>query len=339
MLDFFVLTRLQTCGAPMYADIRARGTPDAEAKFLLRFNRTVAATQPVTPGNNFASSGVPTLATFAGPSRTVQVPPKTFNPTSNKQHGGPVQAHNDPTVGNMTNTKHSPCQRFFELCVNINPLHISLGEIPLVRRIAGTFSDIDTDGEFFQLVHNQYYNLQPTRWKRWRRWLYKPIDIKFVRFHVLHNIHKVGIFNEGSLSIPPESEVSANRYHYWECPMIPEEPMDRRTFFHFFWHYKIHLDSDSNVWLNRMPKKLNNSLLRELQPNKLNAGWGVHIIEGPNKPVVSLIFAVILITSFLVSMLWAVLKDTQESGFGIGQWIVATLSACSSALYFHISDN
>ena len=74
------------------------------------------------------------------------------------------------------------------------------------------------------------------------------------------------------------------------------------------------------------------------QRGTLNLGWGVHIIEGPKRKMLSLSMFIILIISFLVSMAYSVVTHAQESGFGIGQWMVATQAAGLSAVYFHLVD-
>ena len=70
--------------------------------------------------------------------------------------------------------------------------------------------------------------------------------------------------------------------------------------------------------------------------DKLVFGWGIHIIEGPNKPVLSILVAVILVLSFLISVVYNVCTGNADSGFAIGQWIVAVLSAVLSAVYFNL---
>jgi hypothetical protein len=219
--------------------------------------------------------------------------------------------------------------------VNKNPLKICLGEITLTRTTArGEIRETSSDAEFFQEIYKQYFRIRP---RKWATWFYKPIDIQFVRFHLFDG-HRVGIFGEGKLSIPPVEEVSSGRYHYHECPLEPAEPIDKRTFLHFFWNAEKHSHSPCNIWMNRMPKKLNDSMSKQDTQNGPHMGWGVHIIEGPNKSFVALIFAMSIILSFFVSVLWAVCMRTQESGFGIGQWMVAALTAGFSAFYFNLAE-
>lgn len=91
------------------------------------------------------------------------------------------------------------------------------------------------------------------------------------------------------------------------------------------------------LFYNRLPKKLNNSILHETDPDKIY-GWGVHIIEGPNKPLLAWCVTAILIVSFLVALVYDVVVKVSDSGFGIGQWMVAVLGTALAATYFHLED-
>ena len=67
-------------------------------------------------------------------------------------------------------------------------------------------------------------------------------------------------------------------------------------------------------------------------------GWGVHIIEGPNRPLLAWLATAIIFLSFAVSLAYDVGFKTRESGFAIGQWMVAGLGTALTALYFHLAD-
>jgi hypothetical protein len=171
--------------------------------------------------------------------------------------------------------------------------------------------------------------------------LYRPSDIHFVQFAVHAGGRHVGIY-DGPLAIPPESEVKAANWHYHGCPLKPSRPIDRRTFFHFFYsHIDDHQVSNSvlpeTLYYDRLPKKMNQSILSGSGPDDI-FGWGVHIIEGPNKPVIAWFVAAIIVISFVVAFVYDLVRHNADSGFAIGQWIVAVLSAVLVALYFHLED-
>lgn len=156
--------------------------------------------------------------------------------------------------------------------------------------------------------------------------------------------YRVGIYGQ-PLVIPPEDEVKAERYHYEECPLKVQPPMDYRTFLHYMKTHKhgdptnpagIPLHNDA-IFLKRLPKKVGTSMLANRQPT-LQFGWGVHIIEGPNKVALSWTTFFGLALSFLVSALYCHFWHTQEQGFAIGQWMVAVIGAAMAALYFQWAE-
>jgi hypothetical protein len=155
--------------------------------------------------------------------------------------------------------------------------------------------------------------------------------------------YRVGIYGQ-PLVIPPEDEVKAERYHYEECPLKVQPPMDYRTFLHYMNTHKHGNPANSagislhtSIFLRRLPKKTGTSILAGQQP-ALQFGWGVHIIEGPNKVALSWITFLSLALSFVFSALYSHFWHTQEQGFGIGQWMVAVLSAAIAALYFQWAE-
>jgi hypothetical protein len=246
----------------------------------------------------------------------------------------------DPAFGNnlelsqglhFNTSKHSQLtNRFFELCVDTGALNISLAEIHLTYRSG--LHEVRTDSAFFALINTRYHAL---RRNRLFGFLFKPVDIQFVRFGIVDS-YRVGIYAQ---EIPPPKEVDENRYHYHECPLDPLPPIDRRTFFHYFYNHERHGSCQSRLFFDRMPKKLHSSIVKQSASNKLTLGWGVHIIEGPNKPLLSLCLCLVLVLSFVVSLAVTLAQKTQESGFGVGQWMVAMMSAALAAVYFHIADS
>lgn len=79
-------------------------------------------------------------------------------------------------------------------------------------------------------------------------------------------------------------------------------------------------------------------MLQQEASNTLNLGYGIHIIQGPNKKLLSVAVFVILVVSFAASLAYSLATHAQESGFGIGQWIVAAMTAGLSAIYFDLTE-
>lgn len=174
---------------------------------------------------------------------------------------------------------------YFELCVNRGKDKIQLCEI-LLTDVKGR-KVIDKDMPLFAEIRKRY---DSHRKRSLRGLLYRPHDIHFVLFGVLRAGVQTGIYDK-PLAIPPPVEVTAKRYHYHECPLDPLPPMDRRTFFHYFWEHNNHPSQSENaafqsLFFNRLPKKLGDSIFHQKGP-KLQVGWGLHIIEGPNKTMLA----------------------------------------------------
>jgi len=70
----------------------------------------------------------------------------------------------------------------------------------------------------------------------------------------------------------------------------------------------------------------------------LQLSRGVYIVEGPNWPVISWCLVGILLVSFVVSFSYALIMKTQESGFGVGQWMVAVLTAVMTAVVVQLRE-
>jgi hypothetical protein len=95
---------------------------------------------------------------------------------------------------------------------------------------------------------------------------------------------------------------------------------------------------NTNLFLNRLPKKLGESILKQHDPNRLHLGWGIHIVEGPDWSGISWATFAIMVSSFVVSLTYDLVAKQKDSGFGIGQWMVAVLSAALSGLYFSLAE-
>lgn len=107
---------------------------------------------------------------------------------------------------------------------------------------------------------------------------------------------------------------------------------------HVFLHYMASsFQHPKCLWLNHLPKKMNESITHSEDP--LPSGWGVHIIEGPHRRAFFWATLAILGASVLVSTLWAVLKNDVQGGFGVGAWMVSVPSALMMASFFRWSGD
>lgn len=175
------------------------------------------------------------------------------------------------------------------------------------------------------------------RRKRLFNFLYRAVDVHYVQFGVQPRADQIGIYQQ-PLELPPQKEVEEQRYHYHECPMTPLPPMPAHTFLQYFRGHAPNCGSQSNIFCNRLPKKLGSSIMALNTEQKLVFGWGVHIVEGPHRPVLALLTAAIIIASFVTSIVYNVTMHEAESGFAIGQWMIGVLAVLLAAIYFHFQE-
>ncbi len=86
-------------------------------------------------------------------------------------------------------------------------------------------------------------------------------------------------------------------------------------------------DHPRAIWLPRLPKKLRRSMADEDAP--LPMGWGIHIIEGINKALVSKIFWLTVLAVFVVSTFWTIWK---QKGVSMGPLALSILALVGSFL-------
>ncbi|KAF2626859.1 hypothetical protein BU25DRAFT_73993 [Macroventuria anomochaeta] len=221
--------------------------------------------------------------------------------------------------------------KYLELCVDVGKYETKLAEIQ-VASSESNGAAICTDAHLFRQIYHRYFAL---RKHTWRRFLYRPAGIKFVHFGVQAG-YRVSFFSSDPL--PSEEIIASKQYEYNLQPPVPP-PMDSRTFLHYFYKHNAHSQSTSAKYVSRLPKKLGDSLTRSLGVDELLEGWGIHIIEGPNKVAICWALMVVLVASFGVSIGYDLITQSGDSGFAIGQWMVAALTVGLSALYFSLEDD
>ncbi|KAL9118045.1 MAG: hypothetical protein Q9187_005412 [Circinaria calcarea] len=222
----------------------------------------------------------------------------------------------------QTNTLQiKQAHKFLELCVNTGEFTKSLGEIEI--------SQVRSDGNLFREIKSQYLRLRGYRAKHF---LLKPVAVQFVQFS-LEERHQVGIL-DFPLALPPETEVIAKRYEYDPCPLRPPPPIPSHIFLHYLNSSREHPRS---LWLDRLPKKLTESIKQSTDP--LPIGWGIHIIEGPNRRAMFWITVLIVLLSIIVSTTWTAVKGDIQGGFGLGAWIVSVPGVLMMAFFFKWSED
>lgn len=132
--------------------------------------------------------------------------------------------------------------------------------------------------------------------------------------------------------------------------------MPANVFLHYLHRarWNIFGEHTEDTWLQRLPKKLNESILAKVRqddatnqqdgqeeaimdPN-LAFGWGVHVLDGPNHAVLGLLLAIGVVIAFIVSGIVVGFAKTQEQGFGVGSFLLAILASVMTAVYFQLQD-
>lgn len=157
-------------------------------------------------------------------------------------------------------------------------------------------------------------------------------------FHIVFRLatgeqpHKAPVPTEN----PLDEDVEQRCYHY----LSPRYMMPSHIFIHFL-HRARGKNWGDDTWLERLPKKLNKSVLTAQASNTnsdLVFGWGVRILDGPNHAVLVFCLAFGLSVTFVISCMIVGLAKTQEQAFGVGQYLVAIVVALMSAMCFKLQD-
>lgn len=319
---------LQECGEEMFADLPV--TNNIEYQQMLEF-----LSRPSDPRDQDQITPSE-LERAAAQSNHV-----TQNPSQNSLGKGKASASTVSSSITRVDSSRSqsvqtqshgfyPGAKYLELCVNVGKYKTKLAEVQITAANRSALT-ICTDGHLFHKIYTRYFEL---RKNSWRRFLYRSAGVKFVHFAVQQN-EEVIFYSEDQY--PTEDVLSRKLYEYDLRPPIPP-PMDSRTFLHYFYEHKAHSQLRSAKFVHRLPKKLGESLVRSIALEEFWEGWGIHIIEGPNKIAICWALMIVLLASFGVSLCYDLITKTGDSGFAIGQWMVAALTVALSTLYFSLED-
>ena len=140
--------------------------------------------------------------------------------------------------------------------------------------------------------------------------------------------------------IPPPNEVIARNYEYTPCPLTTRPSAQT------FLHYRdctscIKSREKKKKLFRRLPKKLSRGLLDvylHAPPDEDVLGWGVLIIEGPNKLVITMLGSVMLTLSVVVSVIYTSISKDASSGFTVGSFLVAIWVSWMTAFYYYCKD-
>ncbi|KAJ4382814.1 hypothetical protein N0V86_002038 [Didymella sp. IMI 355093] len=316
------------CGEEMFADLPLTNKRDCQRMLEFLSRPSDSKDQDQTTPSQLERGTVPLNYVTQNQSQSNsgkgKTPTSTISSDTTRIDSSGSQSAQAQSNGSYSRTK------YLELCVNVGKYKTKLAEIQITAANRSGLT-ICTDGHLFHKIYTRYFEL---RQGSWRRLFYRPAGIKFVHFAVQHN-EEVIFYSEDKY--PTENVLSRKLYEYDLRPPIPP-PMDSRTFLHYFYEHKAHSQLRSAKFVYRLPKKLGESLARSIGPEEFREGWGIHIMEGPNKVAICWALMIVLLASFGVSFGYDLITKTGDSGFAIGQWMVAALTVALSALYFSLED-
>jgi hypothetical protein len=235
----------------------------------------------------------------------------------------------------------SQIKKYFSICVNTGENLAVVSEIEV--------SSITQDGEFFKKMWKEYDSIRGFRTRYFRQLLVKPVDVRFVKVRILLMIVPISVYANSVFQFsvehhqradiscdppdfPGKREVEEGRYEYEPCPLTTRPTAG--TFLHYRNCTKC---SSTRKWLPRVPKKLWPAVLdvyRNAGPTDDVIGWGVHIIEGPNRKAITWLCILLLVISITVSVLYARLKGDTAAGFGVGAVVLSSGALLMPAFYF-----
>ncbi|EHK19706.1 uncharacterized protein TRIVIDRAFT_14315, partial [Trichoderma virens Gv29-8] len=204
--------------------------------------------------------------------------------------------------------------KFLALCINTGGMYKTLAELDTSR--------INSDGEAFSQMKKAYLQYRGMRSRL--RFLIKPVTVEFVRFTLWSLRHGYVSVCDRPNSMPPNTRID---YDFIPPPMPPE------VFVHYLEHGDGDLSPNRYTWLPRLPKRLNNKVM---DCGEATEGWGIHVIEGPNREAVFWVLMATISASVVASVLWATLEGDIQGGTGLGALIVALPPAIMAAFLFRL---
>ena len=299
------------------------------------------------PSNHVSASSSPVLST--------EIPPNAnssssivnsgnaseagaITPLTAQTHDGERDQSSQESITTIFSSSSSR-PKFLAVCINTGGMYKTLAEI-----------DVSTTTSDVQLFHSIKKTYQKTRGFRARfAWLIKPIEVHFVRVVVFqfdrsrnllkHIQFTLWNLRHGYISIcdkprciPPND---ATEYEYSPRPLEPLPPMPPEILLHYLDHGEKDLSLyRRTVWSPRLCKRLDTRIIDSGVPTY---GWGIHIIEGPNRQAVFWFVMVTIFSSVLSSILWSTLRNDMQGGTGLGTLIVALPPAIMAAFLFRLS--
>lgn len=104
----------------------------------------------------------------------------------------------------------------------------------------------------------------------------------------------------------------------------------------YFWQHQNYIPR-SALLFHCLPKKLGTSMtaLNSINADGLNLGWRIHNVEGLDKSALATLAAVVLVLDCIVAFSYNASMVTSMDALKSAFWVLVTLAAIFSALFFH----
>jgi len=93
------------------------------------------------------------------------------------------------------------------------------------------------------------------------------------------------------------------------------------------------MNLNRNDWLDPLPKRLKK---RVMDSEPACYGYGMHVIEGPNREGIFWITIITMLVVILTSVLWSTFRNDVQGGTGLGALILAFHTAILTTFLFRL---
>ncbi|OBT88499.1 hypothetical protein VE02_03469 [Pseudogymnoascus sp. 03VT05] len=331
------------CGMPLYGDFRGDseeisklvGEIQAHGYVVTRSGqriKQIPANSGLTTGLNLAASAPQGLDA----SQTAQDLALSSTGTTSRALG---ETRNPTASSAVTTTPLPPVtnnsSKFVALCVNTGPFQKTYDEIDISASLRNT-----------QMFHNfktTYEACISSRKNPLRRWLTQPTDIEFIQFAVegLRRVYPIPGSPDCTICAHADKKdglVTARKYEpHPNGVALTHPPIPPHLFFHLWECPKDITPAVQNMWLNRLPKKLDEKLgkvcLGTRPDGELILGWGVFVIEGLHRQRILRLTVTIVALSMVISVAYSASTKDVSSGFAVGALLVGCWTIIIGALF------
>ncbi|RDW72149.1 hypothetical protein BP5796_08183 [Coleophoma crateriformis] len=228
---------------------------------------------------------------------------------------GPVLPYSAPKSGTVQASSCTQAQtcRWLHVCLpkslyatSLKPLHIT----------CDARQQLITDATLFDSLRSTYY-----KQRNWRELLFFRLSrIDFIKFEALPDDLVDGLVpNE----VPPPTQKD---YDFVPTPPTIIPPISAKHMIHLF--QNCHREpSNSDFYLQRIPKKMVQPLVFDPKRVDGNAGWGLNFVEVMDHSLAAkVMFVLSLVLGLGFGISWSIMEKDVSGGFGVAAYIVTVLT-------------